>query len=150
MPPLRKAYFKIRQSNDRKKISDEECLKLAVYAVNTTMGPEGITPMLLVFGAFPRPARTTPAPCQIQRQQAVESGRGAAAHERAKRRLAFALRHPSVPIGKEASARLQDLPPGSKVLIYRTKPNRWEGPYNFVSVDGETVVLQLNHGRKIF
>lgn len=153
--PLRASYMTVRQSMPRAKASDDECLKLAVHGVNNTMGPEGLVPTLLVFGALPRPARKTPAPSQLQRQQALEEASKAVEHEQAKRRLAFALRHPSGPKGKEATAALAQIPPGSRVLVYRTKNKKWEGPkwegpHRLISLDGETVVVQTERGRKIF
>lgn len=123
---------------------------MACYAVNSTMGPEGLVPMLQVFGALLRPARSTPAPRQLQRQRAIDSAREAAASEQAKRWVAFALRHPSSPKSKEAAAALAEIAAGSKVLVHRTVSKKWEYPFPFLSVDDETVVVQLPRGRKIF
>lgn len=148
--PLRSAFNKIRATMDRKEAKEEECLKLAVYAVNSVMGPEGLTPILLVFGALPRPARSTPSPTQLVRQAAIEEERKRASAEQAKLRLAFALKHPSRPKAKESSSLFHDLPSGSKVLVYRTKSKRWEGPYTYISSEGETIVVQLPQGRRIF
>ena len=148
--PLRSAYTKIRQTLSKGDTNDHECLKMAVYANNSTMGPEGLCPMLLVFGALPRPARTSPSPTQLVRQQAIEDAKIAVEREQAKRRLSFALKHSGGPIGKEISEKLRDLPSGSPVLVYCTVTKRWEGPFLFISVQGETAVIQLPRGRKIF
>jgi hypothetical protein len=51
--PLRFALTKIRDSLLDE--NEQECLQLAVKAVNDTMGPETLIPKLLVFGALPRP-----------------------------------------------------------------------------------------------
>lgn len=107
-------------------MTDDECSKSAVYAVNTTIGTEGLVPMLLVFGAITRPARTIQAPCHLKRQEPIKEARKLAAHEQSKRRITFTLRHPSGPKGKEASFRLKKIPPGSDVLVYIMKPKRWE------------------------
>lgn len=147
--PLRSAYTKIRDTLD-KSTTDAECLQMAVYATNFTIGPEGLCPMLLVFGALPRPIRMTPCPTQLQRSAAIEEARRAVEKEQAKRRIAFAIRHPSNPKAKEMSSRLRDLPSRSPVLVWRTKPKLWEGPFRFISVEGETAVVQLNRGRRIF
>lgn len=140
--PLRSAFNKIRESTDKSEANDHECLKMAFYAVNSTMGPEGLVPMLLVFGALPRPARTTPAPTQLHRQRFIEEAKKTVSTEQAKRWLSFALRHPSGPKAKEVSARLRSLPPGDDVLVYRTISKRWEGHFKYVSCDGETLVVQ--------
>lgn len=55
--PLRAAYEILRADFDRK-TSDDECLRMAVYSVNATVGPEGLCPIILVFCVMPRPART--------------------------------------------------------------------------------------------
>lgn len=123
---------------------------MAVFSVNSTMGPEGLVSMLLVFGALPRPARTTPAPNQLSRQGAIEEAKQATSQEQAKCRVAFALRHPSNPKAKEASERLHTLPDDSKVLVFRTTTKSWEGPFYFISTDGETVVVQMKNRRRIF
>ena len=50
--PLRRAYsILLKELPDLPK---EERLQMAIKAVNNTAGPDGIMPMLLVFGAFPR------------------------------------------------------------------------------------------------
>ena len=45
-----------RPGDDEKPLSYNKnlILSLSVHAVNTTVGPNGITPSLLVFGAIPR------------------------------------------------------------------------------------------------
>lgn len=112
------------------------------------MGPKGITPMLLVFGAPPpRPVRTTPSPNQLLRKRAVEEARQAAENEQAKRRVAVEL--PSGSKAEETSHILHQVPAGAKFLVYRTKARRWEGPSKFISADGATVVVQLNRVRRI-
>lgn len=36
------------------------------------------------------------------------------------------------------------------MLLYRTSTKKWDGPHKFFSIEGETVVVQLRHGRRIF
>lgn len=57
---LRVAYNKQRAELDRC-TSDAECLKMAVVATNSTIGPEGLFAILLVYWAIPRPSRYTPS-----------------------------------------------------------------------------------------
>lgn len=148
--PLRAAYVMVRESTDNSKASDAECLQMALYYVNCTMEPEGLVPMLLLFGAIPRPVRTTRATTQLQVKTAIEQTKKAAHVEEAKRRLAFALRHPSGPKAKEVSEAIRNLPPGADVLVYHTTTKRWGGPFTYVSSDGDTEVVQLRKGRRIF
>lgn len=68
---LRLAYERIRRDLDRQS-SDKECLEIAVFAVSCTTGPEGLCPTLLVFGAIPRPALTSPAQTQMERARMID------------------------------------------------------------------------------
>ena len=147
--PLRAAYMKIRDSLPKTE-TDSDCLKLAVKAVNDTVGPEGLCPTLLVYGAIPRPPRRTPADTQIERARALDQATKEVQKEQAKRRVAFALRHPCSPKAKEQEAKLEKLPAGAAVLVYRDKTKTWQGPFPFVSIQDNTVVVQLPTGRKIF
>lgn len=145
--PLRTAYEKLRSSlgSDEK---DHDVLQLAVKSVNDTLGPEGLTPTLLVYGIIPRPARKVPALKQIERAKAMEQAMKAFEKVHARRRVQFALKYKG-PYGKERID-LESLSPGSPILLFRDHSNRWEGPFPFISIDGDTVVVQLPSGRKIF
>lgn len=61
---------------EKNEATDEECLQMTTYSVNSVMVPGGLVPMLLVFGAVPRPARTAPATGQlpIGRSATAKSG----------------------------------------------------------------------------
>jgi hypothetical protein len=50
--PLRRVYHKVRK--EFPSMSLELALRLAVKAMNDTMGPNGLVPSLLVFGMVPR------------------------------------------------------------------------------------------------
>ena len=147
--PLRAAYNKIRDDLPRSE-TDEECLQLAVKCVNDTVGPEGLCPTLLVYGTIPRPPRRTPAATQVQRSEAVERGLVAVKKEMAKRKVAFALRHPRSAEAQRQEDKLRLLPAGSPVRIYRSKAKKWEGPYPMINVDEGVVTVQMPRGRRIF
>lgn len=70
--PLHRAFNTIRKTFGRKEASDDECLQMEVYSNNVTIGPEGLCPMLLVFGALLRPLMTSTSPDQLTRQRAVK------------------------------------------------------------------------------
>jgi len=105
---------------------------------------------MLVYGTIPRPPRRTPADTQLERARALESAMNSVRKEQAKRKIAFALRHPGSPKANEQEEELTKLPSGSPVLVYRQKSKQWEGPFPLVNIDGRAVVVQLPHGRKIF
>lgn len=147
--PLRSAFLKIRDSLPRSD-SDSDCLQMAVKAANDTIGPEGLCPTLLVFGSLPRPARRSPADTQVVRAKALEEAMRAVHKEQSARRVSFGLKRHHGPVGKEASSELYKLPSGAQVLVYRQNSQKWEGPFTFIHIDGETVVVQLPSGRRIF
>lgn len=58
--PLRAKYIKIRMDLVRD-TTDAECLKMAVLAVTSRMGPDVLCPILLALNVIRRPPRTTPS-----------------------------------------------------------------------------------------
>jgi hypothetical protein len=122
--PLRVSFYRIKL--ELKDSSDDEILQQAVKVVNDTVGPEGLTPTLLVDGSIPRPARCVPAPTQLERARAMENARKGVLVEYARRRIAFGLKHKS-PVGGER----QDL----KALKYGSKVAIWINPVGRVQKD---------------
>jgi hypothetical protein len=57
--PVKRA-FKIITANFGNTITSEHVLQMAVKAVNDTAGPNGLVPILLVFGTFPRISHESP------------------------------------------------------------------------------------------
>jgi hypothetical protein len=143
--PLRVSFNRIKL--ELKDASDEDILQQAVKVVNDTVGPEGLTPTLLVYGSIPRPARCVPAPTQLERARAMENARKEVLVEYARRRIAFGLKHKG-PVGGERQD-LKTLQYGAKVAIYRDKSG-WTGPERFISMDGDTVIVHTEKGRTIF
>lgn len=46
-------------------VTDAKCLHMEVLPVYATVGPEGLCPILLVFGVIPGPTRPIPSPTQL-------------------------------------------------------------------------------------
>lgn len=138
---VRASYFRIRMDMDRE-TTDAECLRMVVFYVNYTMDPEGLCPILLVFSVIPKPARTSPSITQVQRLKAIESGIIEDEKEQKRRRIELGFRTAGGPISIETSSKLRHLPAGEKVFVYRNKSKEWEGPQKFISIEGETVVIQ--------
>jgi len=112
-------------------------LALALFVMNQTAGPSGLSPMLLLFGVNPPvPVKPVDLPGHRERSKAM-------AHERlemvkcvAKARLDAALRN------KVSSGTMVDVQPGMDVLVFREVPDKkWEGPYKVVGVSGKKVWL---------
>lgn len=144
--PLRAAYEKLQTSLPSENSTD--LLQMAVFAVNSTIGPEGLCPCLCVFGAIPSPLRHVPAPTQMARAEAIDEAVSAVQKHHARAKVQFALKYRG-PFGKEHGD-LDSMQFGAKVLVYRETTSKWEGPFKFIFKDGETVVVELKHGRRIF
>lgn len=69
---LRLSYERI-SAESNKSATHEECLDLAVSAINCTAGPEKLCPALLVIGAIPRLASMTLTPTQTERARLIDS-----------------------------------------------------------------------------
>lgn len=68
----------------------------------------------------------------------------------ARLRVDFESRNQSGPKAKEATSILRDLPSGSLVLVYRTIKKNWDSPFMYIYIEGETVVVKLHGGGRIF
>lgn len=144
--PLRKAYKIIRA--DIPSLSKEEVLQYAVKSLNDSVGPDGLIPTLLVYGALPRLGLPTdkPSPGTLDRAVAVRKASEQMSRYFAKRQLRDALRSRNGPDVSE----IHNAPLGSKVLVYRTKNNSWEGPFTLLNIEGETCSVQCSDGPKTF
>lgn len=142
--PLRNTFRKLRLTYAN--VEPSLLLSLSVFAMNNTLGLEGVVPSMLVFGEFPS-LRTlheapTPRATLVARAQIANSARKEMEHHMARLRLHRALRH-RVP--KSADARLQ---PGDKVLVWREKlvNNRigeWVGPYSVITADYSSKIVHV-------
>jgi hypothetical protein len=112
--PLRRAYEII--SHEIPSMSKEHKLQAAVKSVNDTMGPDGLVPTLLVFGAYPRMTTwDTPATSITQRAAAIRKAMEAVRKCHAARKIADALRMRNGP----RTDHIADLPLDSDVLVWR-------------------------------
>jgi hypothetical protein len=70
--PLRHVYKIIQDKLKDKHIDKEIMLQMAVKAINDSAGPDGIVPILLVFGAYPQLTEIDPpSPSVIKRAEAI-------------------------------------------------------------------------------
>lgn len=70
--PLRTAFN--RMCTDRTNTTtDSQCLRMLEFGIKSTVGPEGLCTILLVFGVIPRPAKLTPSTTEIQRAPTIET-----------------------------------------------------------------------------
>ena len=70
--PLRRSYDILRDELQGEKLDRETILQMAVKAVNDTAGLDGLVPILLVFGAYPRLTHSDPpSPGIIKQAEAI-------------------------------------------------------------------------------
>lgn len=118
-------------------VDDHYLLSIAVMCVNTTVGPEGLCPTLLVFGAMPKlllpgslPAATPQGKRMMLMENAREEYMKIVAEMRLKR-AAKAFVHKTLSV---------ELKYGDKVLVYRDTTRRWESR-TFVSRNDHSIIV---------
>ena len=142
--PLRRAYNII--SEEVQGITKEEALQMAVKAVNDTSGPEGLIPTLLVFGTYPRMARTDhPHPSTVDRANAIKKAMEEVRNLHAKRQVNDALHQRNGP----QTIDVRDLHIGSDVLVWR-EDKGWQGPYQLIGTKDQECLIQLPAGPTTF
>lgn len=123
---------------------------MAIFGTNCTIGPEGLCPIIMVFGIIPKPARKPSYESQTVGENAIENGMKEDERIQAQKRISFARKHPKSLKAGESSTKLRHFPAGPKVYVYRDTKRGWRGPLTFVSVSGETKIVQFSKGHKSF
>lgn len=140
---IRRIYNKVRR--DHPKITQELALAMAQKAMNETTGPDGIVPMLLVYGTMPRcrmAGLATKLQPNSERFKIMETAR----------------KEYTVIVNKERTQRLlkkriplaanRRLTIGEKVYVWREKEKRYCGPYPVLNLspDGTQDTLSIDKG----
>lgn len=137
--PLRRAW-NILYAELRNNCSKQAILKIAVKAVNSTAGPDGLVPTLLVFCAYPRMTHdSVPSPTSLQRTHAIEKAMKALRQKSAERTVRDALHARNGP----NVTNVLNLPIGSQVIVYQEKGG-WQGPFKILAIKGHDVTLDIN------
>jgi hypothetical protein len=110
--PLRRAFDIV--SKELPQLGKEERLQMAVKAVNDTAGPNGLTPTLLVFGAYPRMSREhQPTATNEQRAAVIRQAIAEVRKCHAARKITDAL----CTTNRPDISRVLTLPLNSEVLV---------------------------------
>lgn len=143
--PLRRA-FDILHAELSGTYTKEAILQATFKAVNDTVGPNGIVPTLLVFGAYPRLTEdSAPTPSSLKRAAAVQKAMKELRKVQAERQINAAL---GTRNGPDTTVVL-DLPLQSEVRVWREK-HGWQGPYKLLATDGHDLTLDLPNGPTVF
>ena len=139
---LRRVYQRVQAQY--KSIDAEDCLCLAVHALNCTAGPNGLSPILLVFGVTPSiQLGVKDLPEHRKRMSAMKLARDEMTRLTAKLRLSEAVKR-RVPVAADS-----DILIGSSVLFYREDSKTWEGPYMAVAGDAKQIWILVNGEMKL-
>jgi hypothetical protein len=115
---------------------------MAVKAINDLAGPDGIAPILLVFGAYPRLTEIDPSSSLVtKRAEAICAATKEVRRLYAERQVKDAL---AIRNGPDTKNTL-DLPLQSDVHVWREK-KEWTGPYKLIVTEGETCTIDMSQG----
>jgi len=133
---IRRVFRKVKVTYQT--LEDDLVMSIAVHAVNCTVGPDGITPVVLLFGDTPKlpiaNLDTVPS-TQQKRFLALECARKEMLTITAQRRVSEALKRR---LPKRDWFEGQE---GDSVLVYREDSKKWEGPFIVHSYDGRKTVF---------
>ena len=140
--PLRRSFNIIRQ--EAPDLDKHAALQMAVKAVNDSVGPNGLVPTLLVFGALPRLGLPTdkPTPSTYQRAIALRKATTAMSRHFASRQVRYAMNARNGPVVTD----IHNTPIGAHVLVYRPYKDKLEGPQSLLDVSSEDVTVLLPSG----
>ena len=112
--PIKRAYSII--TAEIRDIEKDIALQMAFKAINDSVGPDGLVPTLLVYGAYPRMVEyDPPSPTVTQRATAIRKAMAEVQRMRAKRLVNDALNTRNGP----GTMLIHDLTLNSDVLVFR-------------------------------
>ena len=140
--PLRRSFNIIHQ--EAPDLDKHAAFQMAFKAVNDSVGPNGLVPTLLVFGALPRLGLPTdkPTPSTYQRAIAPRKATTAMSQNVASRQVCDAMNARNGLVVTD----IHKTPIGAHVLVYRPYKDKWEGPNSLLDVSGEDVTVLLPSG----
>ena len=147
--PLRRVFTII--TTEIPGINPEMALQMAFKALNDTAGPNGLVPTLLVFGAYPRMTdMDAPSPTITQRAVAIRKAMEEIRRSVASRQINDAINTRNGP----STSIIHNLPLNSPVLVFREgntgQSGTWTGPFKLLSLQRESVTVELPNGPTIF
>ncbi|KAI1001275.1 hypothetical protein K3495_g6924 [Podosphaera aphanis] len=139
--PLRRAYKIV--SEELKSAAKFLKLQMAVKALNDTVGPNSLTPTLLVYGTYPKMASIDPpAPSIQERASAIAKAMLEVRKLHAQRQISDALNQRNGP----DPGKIHELKIGDLALVWRIHLTKWTGPYKVIDIQGESFKLNLPSG----
>jgi transposase InsO family protein len=137
--PLRRTYQKLQ--DEQPDCAPETLLQCALFAINSTAGPEGLVPCLLVFGSLPRvPGLGGIASMDNSKRLALmQTVRTEYERVVAQLRIRVGL-DKNVPAASD-----ENFTEGDQVYLYRDSPvSNWTGPHTVIRTNGKDAVLVVD------
>lgn len=134
---LRRVYQKTRHGHPS--LAPDLCLSITVKAVNSTVGPDGLCPQLLVFGIMPRFPTISKEefPAQKERLRAMRTAR-----EEYDRLVSRSIVDRGLRTLPPPAADHKFLP-GDFVYLYREGVKHYTGPHLVASVEGKQIRIHV-------
>ncbi len=129
---IRRVYNKVKE--DLLSLDKETSLFLAVHEVNNITGPDGLMPLILVYGAVPRTPLTNSTslpPRQRARLERMRTARQEMETRTVQRRIRLALKH------KHGFRPHPAFKFGDKFKIWREELQKFTGPHTVHGYDNE-------------
>ena len=121
-------------------------LQMAFKAINDSVGPNGLVPTLLVFGAYPRMVESDTTPTITQRAVAMRKAMDEVRKSIASRQINDALNTRNGP----STDSIHGLSLNSPVLVFREgnagQTGSWKGPFRLISMQDESIIVELPSG----
>ena len=138
-PELRRAYNIITEELKGEGISKHITLQMAVKAINDTVGPDGLVPTLLVFGAYPKMTDLDPPTLTVTQQAAaIKKVMEEISKIRAQKQVNNALNQQNGP----SVTLIHDTSINAPVLVWREgntgRSGKWTGPFKLLGINRET------------
>ena len=138
---LRTIYLEVQA--DFPSVDDATLLAISVKAMNDTVGPEGLVPSLLVFGALPRLPTISPRdyPSHKERMRAMIVARNE--HEKivARNRVRVGISRRPPPSAN------YDIMPGDFVYVYCERIKAFTGPHLVAEANGKELRIHVGDQR---
>ena len=143
--PLQRVYSII--TTEIPDIEPELALQMSFKAINNSVGPNGLVLTLLVYGAYLRMGELdTPSASITQRAIAIKKAMNEVRKCTTSQQVNDVLNTWNGP----STATVHGLPINSPVLVYREgnvgQSEEWKRPYNLLSIQGKSVIIELPHG----
>lgn len=145
--PFRRALETITEELKDNPTSKDIRLQMAIKSINDSVGPNGLIPTLLVFGAFPRLSQNdAPSLSTMQWATAIKAAMNELSKLKAARQIKDALHQRNGP----QISQIHHAPIGSDVLVWCVHQKKWTGPYKLLCVNNETCTVKLPNGPQEF